>query len=74
MAAKMKAQGEDEPLLQAILDGTPTAMLLVADTGTILFTNAAARDLFFEGRDARGDNFLGMLGQVSEPLRQALLS
>jgi two-component system nitrogen regulation sensor histidine kinase NtrY len=63
-----------ERLLQVILDSTPVAMVLVGETGTILFTNARARQLFFEGRDAKGENFLLMLGNVSEPLRRALLS
>jgi signal transduction histidine kinase len=63
-----------ERLLQVILDGTPAAMVLVRETGGIVFTNAAARQLFFEGREAKGENFLHMLGTVSEPLRQALLS
>jgi two-component system, NtrC family, nitrogen regulation sensor histidine kinase NtrY len=65
---------QQQRLLQVILDSTPAAMVLVGETGNILFTNAAARQLFFDGRDAKGDNFLQMLGKVSEPLRRALLS
>jgi signal transduction histidine kinase len=60
--------------LQVILDSTPVAMVLVSEIGTIVFTNATARQLFFEGREAKGENFLLMLGNVSEPLRRALLS
>jgi signal transduction histidine kinase len=61
-------------MLQVILDSTPAAMVLVSEIGTIVFTNATARQLFFEGREAKGENFLLMLGNVSEPLRRALLS
>jgi signal transduction histidine kinase len=61
-------------MLQVILDSTPTAMLVVGETGNIAFTNAAARTLFFEGREARGQNFLQLLGLVSDPLRRALLA
>jgi two-component system, NtrC family, nitrogen regulation sensor histidine kinase NtrY len=63
-----------ERMLQVILDSTPAAMVLASETGNIVFTNAAARQLFFEGREARGENFLLMLGNVSEPLRRALLA
>jgi two-component system nitrogen regulation sensor histidine kinase NtrY len=65
---------QQEQLLQVILDSTPAALLLVGETGNIVFTNAAARQLFFEGREPRGENFLQMLSQVAEPLRRALLS
>jgi two-component system nitrogen regulation sensor histidine kinase NtrY len=67
-------EGPDQHLLQVILDSTSAALLVVGETGRILFTNLAARQLFFEGREARGENFLLMLGNVSEPLRQALTS
>jgi signal transduction histidine kinase len=61
-------------MLQFIVDGTPMAMVLVGETGNIVFTNPAARTLFFADRDAKGENFLQMLGNVAEPLRRALLS
>jgi two-component system nitrogen regulation sensor histidine kinase NtrY len=61
-------------MLQLILDATPTAMLVVSETGHIAFTNAAARRLFFDGRQAQGENFLQLLGGVSAPLREALLA
>lgn len=65
---------QQERLLQAILDTTPAALVLVRETGNIVFTNAAARELFFEGREPRGENFLRLLSNVAEPLRRALLS
>jgi two-component system, NtrC family, nitrogen regulation sensor histidine kinase NtrY len=76
MASVPEAEGrhQRERMLQVILDSTSAAMLLVSETGTIVFTNVAARRLFFEGREAKGENFLKMLGNVSEPLRRALLS
>src|SRR5437870_5089561 len=52
----------------------PAALVLVGEMGKIVFTNPAARYLFFEDRDARDNNFLQMLGNVTEPLRRALLS
>ena len=59
----MEPRQQPERLLQVILDGTPAAMVLVGETGGIVFTNAAARQLFFEGREAKGENFLQMLAQ-----------
>jgi signal transduction histidine kinase len=67
-------QSQDDRMLQVILDSTPAAMVLVSETGNIVFTNAAARQLFFEDREPKGENFLHILDSVAEPLRRALLS
>ena len=67
-------QQQRQRLLQVIVDSTPAAIVLVSEIGKIVFTNAAARQLFFDGREATGQNFLQMLGAVDEPLRHALLS
>jgi two-component system nitrogen regulation sensor histidine kinase NtrY len=61
-------------LLAVILDGQPGAVVLLAETGTIVFTNAAARDLFFAGEQVTGKNFLHMVAGAAEPLRAPLLS
>jgi two-component system nitrogen regulation sensor histidine kinase NtrY len=61
-------------LLAVILDGQPGAVVLLAETGTIVFTNAAARALFFGGHEVTGQNFLHMLAGAAEPLRAPLLS
>jgi two-component system nitrogen regulation sensor histidine kinase NtrY len=61
-------------LLAVILDGQPGAVVLLTETGTIVFTNAAARDLFFGGQQVTGQNFLHMLAGAAEPLRAPLLS
>jgi two-component system nitrogen regulation sensor histidine kinase NtrY len=74
LGADADERRQREELLQTIVDGTPAALVLVGETGKIAFTNPSARQLFFDGRDARGDNFLLMLGNVTEPLRRALLS
>ena len=74
LGADVQARQQRERMLQFIVDGTPMAMVLVGETGNIVFTNPAARTLFFADRDAKGENFLQMLGNVAEPLRRALLS
>jgi nitrogen fixation/metabolism regulation signal transduction histidine kinase len=61
-------------LLEAIGSSAPVAILLYADSGAIVYVNSEARELFFEGRDPEGGNFLHMLQAAPEPLRAALLS
>src|SRR5438552_16493195 len=74
LGADAQARQQQQRLLQVIVDSTQAALVLVGEVGNIIFTNPAARHLFFEGRDATGENFLQMLGNVTEPLRRALLS
>jgi two-component system, NtrC family, nitrogen regulation sensor histidine kinase NtrY len=70
----MARPGADDHLLGIILDSTPAAMVLVGETGTIAFTNAAARSLFFDGHEVEGQNFLQMLATAPESLRRPLTS
>jgi two-component system nitrogen regulation sensor histidine kinase NtrY len=72
----MKARAEEvaqrEQLLRALVEGAPMATVLLTDVGQILHTNRAARDLFFEGKDPKAGNFLGLLGNAPEALRRAM--
>ncbi|MFL5306725.1 MAG: sensor histidine kinase [Polyangia bacterium] len=61
-------------LLRDVVETTPVALVMFSDSGAITFTNATARDLFFDSADVAGQNFLTMVERASEPLRQALLS
>jgi two-component system nitrogen regulation sensor histidine kinase NtrY len=61
-------------LLEAIGGWAPLAILLYADSGNIVYVNGEASELFFEGRNPVGGNFLHMLQAAPEPLRAALLS
>jgi len=61
-------------LLEAIGGWAPVAILLYADSGAIVYVNGEARELFFEGCNPEGGNFLHMLQAAPEPLRAALLS
>jgi signal transduction histidine kinase len=63
-----------EGLLRTVVETTPVAIVLFGDAGSIVFTNKAARDLFFEGVSVEGENFLSMIKRAPPPLRQALLS
>jgi two-component system nitrogen regulation sensor histidine kinase NtrY len=60
--------------LRALLEATPLALVLFSETGRILDTNEAARDLLFESQSVEGLNFLALLERAPEPLRNALLS
>ena len=60
-------------LFGAVVEEAPMAILVLDAVGKMLLTNAAARDLFFEGRDAAGENLLTMLGAAPAPFRDALL-
>ncbi|MET0594366.1 MAG: HAMP domain-containing sensor histidine kinase [Polyangiaceae bacterium] len=61
-------------LLEAIGGWAPIAILLYADSGNIVYVNSEAQELFFEGKNPEGGNFLHMLHAAPEPLRAALLS
>jgi two-component system, NtrC family, nitrogen regulation sensor histidine kinase NtrY len=61
-----------EQLLDALVEGAPTASVLLDSGGKILHTNRAARDLFFEGKDPKDSNFLGFLEKAPEALRRAV--
>jgi len=65
---------EREELLRSVLDAAPTAIVLFSDVGRIAVANQAARELFFEGRDPQGENFLAMMGGAPDALRRALSS
>src|SRR6185503_11346979 len=45
-----------EGLLRTVVETTPVAIVLFGETGSIVFTNRSARDLFFEGVAVEGDN------------------
>lgn len=60
--------------LQAVVDAAPLAIVLLDEAGSIVFTNAGARELFFDDQSPEGRNFLRMLTAVPGPLKSALLS
>lgn len=74
LSAQQDAVIERQQLLQAVVDAAPAAIVLLDEIGTIRFTNAVARELFFEGGTPEGQNFLLLLAAVPEPLRKALLA
>ncbi|MET0344362.1 MAG: ATP-binding protein [Polyangiales bacterium] len=63
-----------EVLLLSLLDASPVALVLCSESGSIVFENEAARVLFFEGKTARGLNFLRLVSGGPTALHTALLS
>jgi nitrogen fixation/metabolism regulation signal transduction histidine kinase len=75
--ALIHARGEHEQrerLLQTVVENAPMAIVLYGHTGRLSYSNAEARELFFEGRSLTGENFLRLLDRAPEPLRQGLLT
>ena len=62
-----------ERMLRTLIDAAPMAILLLDGSGRILYSNETARELFFEGRELEGHNFLSMLGEAPPPFREAVL-
>ncbi len=61
-----------ELLLDTMVQNTPVAMLLVAESGPIVYANLAARQLLNQGRKLEGHNLASILSQAAAPLRDAL--
>lgn len=76
-AKEIKAAGNvgdgPSPVIAAIADTNPDAVVLFNDGGQIRYANASARDLFFEGKEPENQNFLQLLANAPLPLREALL-
>jgi len=72
----LRAQRNDvyqkELLLDTILQRTPVGVVLVSTTDRIIYSNAAARELFASGGRLDGNRFSETLQQVAAPMREAL--
>jgi len=61
-------------LLQTVVENAPMAIVVYGQTGKLLYSNAEARELFFDGQSLTGENFLRLLDRAPEALRQALVT
>jgi nitrogen fixation/metabolism regulation signal transduction histidine kinase len=59
--------------VEVVTESAPDAVLFFSDLGRIRYANAAARELFFEGRSPEGENFITLVARAPAPLREALL-
>jgi two-component system nitrogen regulation sensor histidine kinase NtrY len=78
VADLLRAQRTDvyqkELVLDTILQRTPMAVLLVDAGGRVAYSNAAARELFADGRRLDGQRFIDIREQLALPMRDALLA
>lgn len=72
-SASPKSEDQHAGIAMTIADQNPDAVLFFADSGQIRFANAVARELFFEGQEPSGENFLRLVANAPESLREALL-
>ena len=76
VADVLRAQRNDvyqkELLLDTILQRTPVAVILVSSAGRIVYSNAAARELFASGGRLDGSRFSEIMQRVAAPVREAL--
>lgn len=74
---KTKGRSRDmdgpNPVVAAIADSNPDAVVLFSEAGQIRYANSSARDLFFDGKQPEDQNFLQLLANAPLPLREALL-
>src|SRR5688500_4719493 len=56
-------------LVEVVTESAPDAVLFFSDLGRIRYANAAARELFFEGRSPEGENFITLVARAPAPLR-----
>jgi two-component system, NtrC family, nitrogen regulation sensor histidine kinase NtrY len=74
LAAERAEHAQKEQLLQTVVENAPMAIVLYGSTGKLSYSNAEARELFFEGRSLSDENFLRLLERAPEALRQGLLT
>ena len=76
LGSKLRSQRQDlyqrELLLDTVIQASPLAMVLTNSTGTILYGNLAARELFSGGRRLEGLALAPLLESQPEALREAL--
>ena len=73
LSGQLESARHAHALLRAVLDASPLAVILCAESGRIVLENEAARRLFFLGQSAEGQNFLRLVANGPEQLQPALL-
>jgi nitrogen fixation/metabolism regulation signal transduction histidine kinase len=72
-SAERAQRGEQQRLLVAVVDHAPMAIVVYGDAGKIAYSNSQARALFAEDRPLDEQNFLRLVQQAPEELKQALV-
>ena len=71
--ARARDAGEALRILRTAMDAAPAATVLLSDLGVVVLTNVRARDMFAEGKELEGQNFLTLLGNAPPAFREALV-
>jgi two-component system, NtrC family, nitrogen regulation sensor histidine kinase NtrY len=61
-----------ELLLDTVIQSTPLALVLTNATGSVVYSNLAAREIFAEGRKFEGSTFAPMLARMPAPFQDAV--
>ncbi len=73
-AANERAERTEQGrLLKAVVESAPMAIVVYGDTGKIAYCNAEARALFAEQQALQDQNFLRLVQNAPESLKQALV-
>lgn len=70
---KATQRSEEPLLLKAIGENAPMAIVVYGDTGRIAYSNAQARAVFAEDQPLENENFLRLVQNAPEGLKQALV-
>jgi two-component system, NtrC family, nitrogen regulation sensor histidine kinase NtrY len=70
---KATQRSEEPRLLKAVGENAPMAIVVYGDTGKIAYSNAQARALFAEDQPLENENFLRLVQNAPEGLKQALV-
>jgi nitrogen fixation/metabolism regulation signal transduction histidine kinase len=70
---KASQRSEEPRLLKAVGENAPMAIVVYGDTGKIAYSNAQARALFAEDQPLENENFLRLVQNAPEGLKQALV-
>jgi nitrogen fixation/metabolism regulation signal transduction histidine kinase len=68
-----RLHAQTQEVLRSVVEDAPSSTLIMKANGEVAFANAAARALFFDGRDLVGKNFLGMVERAPEVLKRAMI-
>lgn len=71
--AERAERAEQQRLLVAVVENAPMAIVVYGDTGKIAYSNGQARALFSEGQPLDHENFLRLVQNAPDGLKQALV-
>ena len=74
LARVTSVREKSDDVLRLVVEQAPSATVFLGADGRILLANEQARELFFDGQDLVGTNFLAMLARAPEALKRAMVA